>query len=81
LTIVAVNFSAITDVLTIDATTELELYASAWPVFDIAASAIISFDTRMMNGRIKPQRRRFPLDKLSEPGRRGRPVAVATASR
>ena len=30
-----------TDVLTIDATTELELYASAWPVFDIAASAIV----------------------------------------
>ncbi len=34
-------FSAMTDVLAIDAATELELHASAWPVFDIAASAIV----------------------------------------
>jgi hypothetical protein len=34
LTIVAVNFSAITDVLTIDATTELELYASRRATFE-----------------------------------------------
>jgi len=39
--VATVIFSAMTDVLTIDATTELELYASAWPVFDIAASAIV----------------------------------------
>ena len=30
-----------TDVLAIDAAAELELHASAWPVFDIAASAIV----------------------------------------
>jgi transglutaminase-like putative cysteine protease len=30
-----------TDVLAIDAGAELELHASAWPVFDIAASAIV----------------------------------------
>ncbi len=30
-----------TDVLTIDAATEVELHASAWPVFDIAATAIV----------------------------------------
>ena len=39
--VATVIFSVMTDVLTIDATTELELYASAWPVFDIAASAIV----------------------------------------
>ena len=35
------TFSAMTDILMIDAVAELELHASAWPVFDIAASAII----------------------------------------
>jgi transglutaminase-like putative cysteine protease len=30
-----------TDTLTIDAVTELELHATAWPIFDIAASAIV----------------------------------------
>jgi transglutaminase-like putative cysteine protease len=30
-----------TDRLTIDATTELELHAAPWPIFDIAASAIV----------------------------------------
>ena len=39
--VATVNFSVATDVLAIDATTELELHATAWPVFDIAASAII----------------------------------------
>ena len=38
-----VTFSAMTDVLTIDAAAEVELHASAWPVFDIAASAIVPF--------------------------------------
>ena len=39
--VATVTFSAMTDVLAIDAATELELHASAWPVFDIAASAIV----------------------------------------
>jgi len=39
--VATVAFSAITDALAIDATSELELHASAWPVFDIAASAIV----------------------------------------
>jgi len=39
--VATVSFSAMTDVLAIDAATELELHASAWPVFDIAASAIV----------------------------------------
>ena len=38
--VATVTFSAMTDVLVIDATAELELHAAAWPVFDIAASAI-----------------------------------------
>ena len=40
-TVATVTFSVMSDVLAIDATTELELHASAWPVFDIAASAIV----------------------------------------
>jgi transglutaminase-like putative cysteine protease len=39
--VATVNFSTLTDALTIDAETELELHASAWPVFNIAASAIV----------------------------------------
>ena len=39
--VATVTFSAMTDVLAIDAAAELELHASAWPVFDIAASAIV----------------------------------------
>src|SRR5271165_4771776 len=39
--VATVSFSAMTDVLAIDAATEVELHASAWPVFDIAASAIV----------------------------------------
>jgi transglutaminase-like putative cysteine protease len=39
--VATVNFSVMTDVLAIEAATELELHASAWPVFDIAASAIV----------------------------------------
>ena len=39
--VATVNFSVMTEILTIDATSELELHASAWPVFDIAASAIV----------------------------------------
>ena len=39
--VATVTFSVMSDVLAIDATTELELHASAWPVFDIAASAIV----------------------------------------
>jgi transglutaminase-like putative cysteine protease len=39
--VATVTFSTMTDVLAIDASTELELHASAWPVFDIAASAIV----------------------------------------
>ncbi len=34
-------FSAMTDVLTIEAASEIELHALAWPVFDISASAIV----------------------------------------
>ena len=34
-------FQGATDSLVIDSVVELELYASAWPVFDIAASAIV----------------------------------------
>jgi transglutaminase-like putative cysteine protease len=34
------NFSGLTDHLVIDSVMELELLASAWPIFDIAASAI-----------------------------------------
>ena len=36
--VATVTFSAMTDVLAIDATAELELHASAWPVFDISLS-------------------------------------------
>jgi hypothetical protein len=39
--VATITFSAMTEVLTIDATAEVELHASAWPVFDIAASAIV----------------------------------------
>ncbi len=38
--VATVAFSAVTDVLTIEAAAEIVLHASAWPVFDIAASAI-----------------------------------------
>jgi transglutaminase-like putative cysteine protease len=34
-------FPGVTDGLTIDSVAQLELHASAWPVFDIAASAIV----------------------------------------
>ena len=39
--VATVAFSAMTDLLTIEAAAEIELHASAWPVFDIAASAIV----------------------------------------
>ena len=39
--VATVTFSAVTSVLTIAAAAEVELHASAWPVFDIAASAIV----------------------------------------
>ena len=39
--VATLTFSVMTDVLAIEATSELELHASAWPVFDIAASAIV----------------------------------------
>ena len=39
--VATVIFSTMTDVLAIDAAAEVELHASAWPVFDIAASAIV----------------------------------------
>jgi transglutaminase-like putative cysteine protease len=39
--VATVTFSAMTDVLTIEADAEIELHASAWPVFEIAASAIV----------------------------------------
>ena len=39
--VATVTFSSMADVLAIDAAAELELHASAWPVFDIAASAIV----------------------------------------
>src|SRR5579871_4527284 len=35
------TFQGITDILVIDSVTELELSAAAWPVFAIAASAIV----------------------------------------
>jgi transglutaminase-like putative cysteine protease len=34
-------FHGVTDSLVVDSATELELHASAWPIFDIAASAIV----------------------------------------
>ena len=37
----SVAFAGLTDHLTIEAVTELQLHADAWPVFDIAASAIV----------------------------------------
>jgi hypothetical protein len=39
--VATVTFSAMTDVLTIDGAAELEVHATPWPVFDIAASAIV----------------------------------------
>jgi transglutaminase-like putative cysteine protease len=39
--VATVVFPMMTDALTIEAVTELELHASAWPIFDIAASAIV----------------------------------------
>ena len=39
--VATVIFSSMTDVLAIEAAAEVELHASAWPVFDIAASAIV----------------------------------------
>lgn len=39
--VATVVFPMMTDALTIEALTELELHAVAWPVFDIAASAIV----------------------------------------
>jgi len=39
--VATVVFSAMTDALTIEAVTELRLNAAAWPIFDIAASAIV----------------------------------------
>ncbi len=38
--VATVIFSAMTDVLAIDAAAELELHASAWPVFDISLSIL-----------------------------------------
>jgi transglutaminase-like putative cysteine protease len=38
--VATVVFPVLTDSLTIEAVTQLELHASAWPIFDIAASAI-----------------------------------------
>jgi transglutaminase-like putative cysteine protease len=38
--VATVVFPVLTDPLTIEAVTQLELHASAWPIFDIAASAI-----------------------------------------
>ena len=38
--VATVTFSAMTDVLAIDAAAELELHASAWPVFDISLSIL-----------------------------------------
>jgi transglutaminase-like putative cysteine protease len=34
------NFHAMTDLLVVDSTADVELHAPAWPVFDVAASAI-----------------------------------------
>ena len=39
--IASVAYTGMTEVLTIEAATELQLYAVAWPVFDIAATAIV----------------------------------------
>jgi transglutaminase-like putative cysteine protease len=39
--VATVVFPVMTNALTIDAVTELELHATAWPIFDIAASAIV----------------------------------------
>ena len=39
--VATVAFAAMTDSLTIEAVTELRLHAAAWPIFDIAASAIV----------------------------------------
>lgn len=39
--VATVTFSELTEALTIDATSELHLHAQAWPVFDIAYSALI----------------------------------------
>jgi hypothetical protein len=39
--VATVPFSAMTEARTIGAAAELELHVSAWPVFDIAASAIV----------------------------------------
>ena len=39
--VATVVFPAMTDALAIEAVTELRLHASAWPIFDIAASAIV----------------------------------------
>ncbi len=39
--VATVTFPTLTDVLAIDAAAEVELHASAWPVFNIAASAIV----------------------------------------
>ena len=39
--VATVVFPVLTDSLTIEAVTELELHGSAWPIFDIAASAIV----------------------------------------
>jgi hypothetical protein len=38
--IATASFQTMSDHLVIDSVTELQLYAAAWPVFDIAASAI-----------------------------------------
>ena len=56
--VATVTFSAMTDVLTIDAAAELELHATPWPVFDIAAlrRSHILFDIRTTNGPIWAQR-------------------------
>jgi transglutaminase-like putative cysteine protease len=39
--VATVAFAGMSDSLAIEAVTELQLHASAWPVFDIAASAIV----------------------------------------
>jgi transglutaminase-like putative cysteine protease len=38
--VATVTFPAMTDTLTIESIVDLELYAAAWPIFDMAASAI-----------------------------------------
>ena len=40
-TVAMAQFMQMCDVLTIEAITDIQLYATAWPVFDIAASAIV----------------------------------------